>query len=105
MKYCKHCGEKVRKEAVVCVHCGCQIEMLAQSRAYCNYSNKMTMYNAKNKWVAFGLCLVFGLVGAHKMYEGKVFMSIVYILTCGLFGIGWLIDLISILFKPNLYYV
>lgn len=32
-------------------------------------------------------------------------MGIVYLFTVGLFGIGWIIDLISILCKPNPYYV
>lgn len=26
MKYCSHCGAEVKDEAVICVHCGCQIE-------------------------------------------------------------------------------
>ena len=25
MKYCQHCGQEVRENAVVCVHCGCAI--------------------------------------------------------------------------------
>lgn len=25
MKYCQHCGQEVREEAVVCIHCGCAI--------------------------------------------------------------------------------
>ena len=51
------------------------------------------------------LCLFLGGVGAHKFYEGKVGMGILYILTIGLFGIGVVVDLIAILFKPNPYYV
>ena len=45
------------------------------------------------------------LLGAHKFYEGKVGMGILYLLTCGLFGIGWIVDIIIILTKPNTYYV
>ena len=61
--------------------------------------------NEKNKWVAFVLCLFLGLVGAHKFYEGKILMGVVYIFTAGLFFVGWIIDLIAILMKPNPYYV
>lgn len=57
----------------------------------------------KNKWIAFFLCL-FTICG-HKFYEGKIGMGILYLLTAGLFGIGWIIDLISLLMKPNPYYV
>ena len=59
---------------------------------------------AKNKWVAFSLCLFFGVFGAHKFYEGRILLGIVYLCTGGLLGIGVVISLISLLFKPNPYY-
>ena len=59
----------------------------------------------KNKWVALLLCLFLGIVGGHKFYEGKIGMGILYIFTLGLAGIGVLVDLIVLLFKPNPYYV
>lgn len=59
----------------------------------------------KNKWAAFCLCLFLGMFGAHKFYEGKVLMGIIYLFTAGLCGIGWLVDLIVILCKPNPYTV
>ncbi|MBR4863270.1 MAG: TM2 domain-containing protein [Oscillospiraceae bacterium] len=59
---------------------------------------------AKNKWVSFFLCFFLGYIGAHKFYEGRVLLGILYILTCGLFGIGLIIDLIVLFFKPNPYY-
>ena len=59
----------------------------------------------KNKWIALLLCFFFGVIGVHKFYEGKILLGIVYIFTGGLFGIGVLIDFISLLFKTNPYYV
>ena len=59
----------------------------------------------KNKWVALLLCFFFGFAGAHKFYEGKVGMGVLYFFTVGLFGVGAIIDFISLLFKPNPYYV
>ena len=59
----------------------------------------------KDKWIAFLLCLLFGTLGIHKFYEGKIGMGILYIFTVGLCGIGVLVDLITILMKPNPYYV
>lgn len=58
-----------------------------------------------NKWTAFFLCLFLGYFGAHKFYEGRVGMGILYLLTIGLFGIGWIVDIILILMKPNPYFV
>lgn len=60
---------------------------------------------AKNKWTALLLCFFFGCLGVHKFYEGKVGMGTLYICTFGLFGIGVLVDFITLLFKPNPYYV
>ncbi len=57
----------------------------------------------KNKWIAFLLCLFLGVIGAHKFYEGKILMGIIYLCTGGLFGIGMIIDLILILLKPENY--
>ncbi|MDE6260587.1 MAG: TM2 domain-containing protein [Oscillospiraceae bacterium] len=51
------------------------------------------------------LCVFLGFLGAHKFYERKIGMGILYIFTFGIFGIGWLIDIITILFKPVIYYV
>lgn len=58
-----------------------------------------------NKWISFILCLYLGYFGAHKFYEGNSKLGIVYLCTLGLFGIGWIIDIVSILLKPNPYYV
>lgn len=58
----------------------------------------------KSKWVSFFLCLFFGLFGAHKFYEGRILLGILYICTAGLVGIGVIIDLIILFFKPNPYY-
>ncbi len=58
----------------------------------------------KSKWVSFFLCLFFGLFGAHKFYEGRILLGILYICSAGLGGIGVIIDLIILFFKPNPYY-
>lgn len=117
-KFCKHCGKKISKEAVLCPLCGCQVEEIKgrTDTPQINITNTNTNANVntnvigvvgriRNKWVAFFLCLFLGVLGAHKFYEGKIGMGVLYLLTFGLFGIGWLVDLITILFKPNPYYV
>ena len=116
MKYCKFCGSLIHEEAVVCPNCGRQVEELrgAEQRTVIhNMGNTQNVQNqtvvmggkAKDKWVAFLLCFLFGIFGAHKFYEGRIGMGILYIFTFGLFGIGWMVDLILILMKPNPYYV
>ncbi|MEE0865645.1 MAG: TM2 domain-containing protein [Clostridia bacterium] len=114
-KFCKFCGEKIPEDAVICTHCGRQVEQLKneQPQVVINNSNTNTNTNinrtgygkAKNKWVALLLCIFLGFLGAHKFYEEKAGMGVVYLFTMGLFGIGVIIDFIALLFKPNLYYV
>ncbi|MBP3627619.1 MAG: TM2 domain-containing protein [Clostridia bacterium] len=58
----------------------------------------------KSKWVSFFLCLFLGVFGAHKFYEGRILLGILYIFTGGLFGIGVIIDLVILFFKPNPYH-
>lgn len=115
-KFCQHCGQAIDKECVVCPKCGKQVADLKQEQpqVVINNSNNNTssafafaggMGRMKNKWVSFFLCLFLGVFGAHKFYEGKIGMGILYIFTVGIFGIGWFIDLIAILLKPNPYFV
>lgn len=113
-KFCKHCGKQIAEDAVMCVHCGRQVEVLktednnyAQPNVIVNNTN--TNINGggrmKSKWVALILCFFLGFIGAHKFYEGKVGMGILYLFTAGFLGIGVFIDFIAILFKSNPYYV
>ena len=114
-KFCKYCGQKIAEDAVMCIHCGRQVEQLKgeqQPQVVINNSNMNTNTNysqgtnvpAKNKWVALLLCFFLGFLGAHKFYEGKILLGIVYLCTFGLFGIGVIIDFVALLFKPNPYY-
>lgn len=119
-KFCKHCGNKIPVDAVICTACGRQVEQIKtessnQPNIVINNSNNNVNTNtnqmggpigkAKNKWVALLLCFFIGFFGAHKFYEGKIGMGIIYLFTAGLFGIGVFVDFIVLLFKPNPYYV
>lgn len=50
--------------------------------------------------VALILCILLGLIGIHRFYLGYTGLGILYLLTFGLFGIGWIIDLV-LLIIPN----
>ncbi|MBQ7377557.1 MAG: TM2 domain-containing protein [Clostridia bacterium] len=118
-KFCSECGERINAKAVICPKCGCQVGQVAGAQAQpqivINNANQNSNTNAaaavnpnltaKNKWIALILCWCFGYLGAHKFYEGKIFMGIIYFFTFGLLGIGCLVDFFAILFKSNPYYV
>lgn len=119
-KFCKHCGGKIPEDAVLCTHCGRQVEEIkSQSQqpsivinndnnnmnSNVNQNGVMGYGRPKNKWVALLLCAFLGFVGGHKFYEGKAGLGVLYIFTAGLFGIGIFVDFITILFKPNPYFV
>ncbi len=124
--YCTECGQLLPDDAKFCHNCGAktknnEIEIVREAPV-AEYSappqneptqvivNNTTIINQpngkeKNKWVAFLLCLFLGEFGFHKFYEGKILMGIIYLFTFGLCGIGWLVDAIALLLKPNPYYV
>lgn len=52
--------------------------------------------SAKSKIAALLLCIFLGELGIHRFYAGKVGTGIIYLLTGGLCGIGWLVDVITI---------
>ncbi len=117
--YCSNCGKQLPEGASVCPSCGAKVAgspAVQAAPVIVNIENNNTNTNSnvnavpavgrqKNKWVAFFLCLFLGFLGAHKFYEGKVGMGILYLFTGGLFAIGIIVDLITLLFKPTHYFV
>lgn len=121
MAFCSKCGKKLEDGVTACPDCGAKLQSSnnggggAGQPVIVNIENANTNANVgynpaqfkkeKNKWIAFFLCWFLGYLGAHKFYEGKIGMGILYLFTLGLFGIGWFIDFWVLLFKHNPYYV
>jgi TM2 domain-containing membrane protein YozV len=57
--------------------------------------NQNAPVNTHSKTVGY-LLWIFGFTGAHRFYYGKRITGLVWLLTGGLFFIGWLIDLFLI---------
>lgn len=116
--FCRHCGAVIDADCIICPKCGKQVKELSGTSSpniIINNANSNINTNQNtvtgnvgkkcSKWTSFLLCLFLGFFGAHKFYEGKTGQGVLYLFTGGLFGIGWIIDTISLLFKPDPYYV
>ena len=88
MKYCAHCGAQLVDEAVVCPKCGCAV---APTKTVDPNTSP------KSRLITLLLCIFVGGLGIHRFYVGKIGTGILYTLTLGLFGIGYLVDFIKIL--------
>lgn len=67
-------------------------------------ANYTTISSDKSKKTALILCILGGFLGLHLFYVGRIGRAFLYLCTCGLFGIGWMCDIIKIAiggFKDN----
>ena len=50
----------------------------------------------RSRLVALLFCVFLGFFGAHRFYAGRYLMGVIYLLTAGLLGIGWIVDMVLI---------
>lgn len=134
-KFCEHCGSVLVQAAVICPTCGCQVapirqqaeqmpvQQIQQIQQYpvqqqiqvqpvqniqpvqVIVNNVVGSGTPKDKTVALLLCIFLGMYGAHRFYEGRIGTAILWMFTFGLFGLGWLYDVIRIACATNPYYI
>lgn len=111
MKYCKFCGKQIASDAVICTHCGRQVEELKytsgnpQVNVNVNTGNTPVQrtvrggkVSAKSKNTAILLASAgfIGIPGLHHFYSGNIGTGILYLFTGGLFYIGTIVDIINL---------
>lgn len=104
--FCKQCGAQVNAGDNVCSQCGASLNQNYAPPQQVVYNNNYVQNTVsyRSKWVAFILCFFVGVLGFHRFYVGKIGTGILWLFTGGLFGIGWLVDCITILcgsFRDN----
>jgi predicted RNA-binding Zn-ribbon protein involved in translation (DUF1610 family) len=112
--YCSNCGINIttlKESARFCPSCGEVVERVEKKQTPPRttqdqpHNNRPMRKGPYNKWIALLLLVCLGALGAHKFYEEKIGMGILYLLTLGLFGVGLFFDFFAILFKPTEYYL
>lgn len=104
-KICPYCGSQMPEDIFYCLSCGQPFNRPMDN--FATVTRRIQMQNGvwKNKWVSLFLCLFLGWLGIHRFYEGKAFTGLLYFCTLGVFGLGWIIDIVRIGSKPNPYRV
>ena len=90
--YCRKCGNVISDDAKFCPACG---TATGADTVIINYNDNET-YPYRSRWAAFFLCLFLGGLGLHRFYVGKIGTGVLWLLTAGCCGVGWLVDLILI---------
>lgn len=106
---CENCGAPLLKSVKICPYCN-QVNDKYEEKPL-KIINESTFEDKKStdsledkdrlikKIVGLILCVALGYFGVHKFFEGKIGMGILYIFTCGFFGIGVIIDSIMYIFS------
>lgn len=92
--FCYKCGAQIDDEAVICPQCGCATKNYAQAQGQTGAYDENA--SVKSRMVALLLCIFLGVLGVHRFYVGKIGTGILWLITLGFWGIGWLVDLILI---------
>ncbi len=123
--YCSNCGSLLEQGQKFCDRCGSPVNIApsqpphqpqsqstyqqqpayAQPNIYVNVqtpAHTQPIPNARqvsphSQGIVLLIWFFFGIVGGHHFLVGRMGMGLLYLFTGGLFGIGWFIDLCSIL--------
>lgn len=101
-KFCKYCGQKIAVDAVVCTHCGRQVEMLKREGDVPSNNVpsrvKQERISPKDKRTALILAVIglTGCGGLQRFYAGKIMSGLLFLFTGGLLGFGTVWDIIRI---------
>ena len=121
MQFCANCGNELGETENFCQKCGEKLPLKSEStqptytapapapapQQTQSVAQNVTVQVAptvarmgpspKSRTIVLALCIFLGLLGFHRFYVGKVGTGILYFFTLGIFGIGWIIDILMIL--------
>ena len=59
-------------------------------------------------WIANVILTIFFdpiVQGINRILRGRVIIGLLWIITCGIFGIGWIIDIITVILKKKITFL
>lgn len=71
-----------------------------EGKKYINIRGQWRQMSSHSTKTVFYITLFLGPFGVHKFLHGELFKGVLYALTCGLFGVGWFIDCLRVIFLP-----
>lgn len=94
---CHYCGEPSRPRPAATQAPRSHVYQHSYERPQHVYvEHHVSVSSSRNRLILLLLCIFFGGLGVHKFYEGKPGMGFLYLITHGLFGVGRILDIISI---------
>ena len=96
MPACPKCGAEVDGDATKCFYCGAAVPASVEAPSGAGTAPAASLPSNKNTIVALVLCVLVGILGVHRFYVGKVGTGILWVLTLGLAGVGWIVDIVKI---------
>ena len=98
--FCKKCGKEISDDASFCPHCGAALtgeQKEAVEAEVVSVSKKDASSPYSRTLCLIFACLgCFGLWGIHRFYVGKIGTGLLWLFTAGCFGIGTLVDIITL---------
>lgn len=105
---CPFCDNEIEEFDTVCSWCDKSLVVQTSSSTQATEPikiesieriNRTKPVSMKSKGVALALCgiPIFGLLGVHRFYAGKIGTGFIWMITGGVFGLGLLMDFFMIL--------
>lgn len=104
-KYCDYCGSELPNDQQMVVTAinddsktiiNNYYALPRQTATFSDQNNLHVTTSNKSKSIALMLCITLGYLGVHYFYVGKIGIGLLYLLTFGIFGFRWIIDIVRI---------
>lgn len=93
--FCTKCGHHLKSDEEICTQCGAKVSGESTTAGSEPIASSY-IKSPKSGKVAFILCFLLGMLGAHRFYVGKKGTGLIMLLTGGGLALWVLIDLITI---------